>query len=275
MVGMPLPACRLCGAVPCVSSHVFPDFFIRGVEFELPKGKTGGPQVHSRLLSTRPAITGGVRQRGGWERELGMKEPLLCAKCDNEKVGGWESWFKDFFYGNSPGPIRKSSSGIIHPFEERIRVRQVEYASFKLFVLSLVWRASIASGAFFQGVDIGRAHEVRLAAALFAGDPGAVDFYPLGMMQFEDGYGLEDVIEEPDIIRDENGFKMCRIIAGGFGFLAYLLEPGQQLAPENLQACPQPSGQLVIGTIKGIENASSWVRNLVAKNMRPSGMDGP
>ena len=41
------------------------------------------------------------------------------------------------------------------------------------------------------------------------------------------------------------------------GFLAYLLEPGQQLAPEDLQACPQPSGQLVIGTIKGIENAKT------------------
>src|SRR5260370_36829926 len=103
--------CRLCGGPsPLRMSHIFPDFFIRSLEREIPMGKSGAPQRASILMSTRPEIEGGPRQRGVWEKITGIKEYLLCAACEG-RFSRYENYFRTFFYGNDPPPLKKLSIG--------------------------------------------------------------------------------------------------------------------------------------------------------------------
>src|SRR6267154_734119 len=105
-------------------------------------------------MSTRPEIAGGQRQRGYWEKVSGIKEYLLCAACE-ARFSRYENYFRDFFYGNSPPPLKKLSVGMpfdlsafidLDPDILGAKLVKVDYAQFKLFVLSLLWRASVAKG---------------------------------------------------------------------------------------------------------------------------------
>lgn len=78
-------SCKLCGGVGVLrESHIIPDFYIRGLEHQLVTGNHGTTQPHSILLTNRSALEGGVKQRGFWEKILGMKEYLLCGDCEEE-----------------------------------------------------------------------------------------------------------------------------------------------------------------------------------------------
>src|SRR3546814_7896147 len=57
-----------------------------------------------------------------------------------------------------------------------VSVTGIDYAQFKLFLLSLLWRAGVAKGRYFERVTLGP-HEERLRAMLHDGDPGPFDLY--------------------------------------------------------------------------------------------------
>ncbi len=48
----------------------------------------------------------------------------------------------------------------------------VDYSKFKLFLMSLVWRAGAASGDFWETVKLGP-HEEKLRSRIRAGDPAS------------------------------------------------------------------------------------------------------
>jgi len=95
--------CKLCGSPEQLcDSHIIPDFYIRALEARIATGTKGQMQPTSILLSTRAEIEGGQRQRGIWENRVGMKEKLLCLKCEN-KLSKHERYFRNFFYGTNTG----------------------------------------------------------------------------------------------------------------------------------------------------------------------------
>src|SRR5882757_3828152 len=103
--------CKLCGATGDLKdSHIIPDFFIRSLEHELVTGKSGQTQPFSILLTNRPEVEGGAKQRGHWEKLLGMKEYLLCGVCA-QKIGKYETYVRVLLYGNSPPPLKKIPLG--------------------------------------------------------------------------------------------------------------------------------------------------------------------
>ena len=66
------------------------------------------------------------------------------------------------------------------PAREQALVQQVEYAPFKLFQLSLLWRMHIADDPLFKQVDLGTVHADRLRTMLLAGEAGRSIDYPCG-----------------------------------------------------------------------------------------------
>lgn len=174
--------CRLCGREgPLRHSHIVPDFFLEGVEDEIPKGPTGGLQRTHILLSARAEIKSGRKQRGQYEKSLGIKEYLLCGDCE-EQFGRYEGYARALFYGTAPGRIRKRMGlGTPVSFEPARSELRVDYVLMKLFVLSLLWRASVAAGEFFRGVVLDADEENILAATLRTEAPGSGEFYPFGM----------------------------------------------------------------------------------------------
>ena len=65
------------------------------------------------------------------------------------------------------------------------RIQRFDYRRIKLFFLSLLWRASVSTHAFYSRVSAGR-FERKLRDMLRAGDPGAPDDFAVSLARFDD-----------------------------------------------------------------------------------------
>ncbi|MGA2257488.1 MAG: hypothetical protein ABSG53_22745, partial [Thermoguttaceae bacterium] len=117
--------------------------------------------------------------------QKGLREYLLCQECEG-KFSKWEYAFKQFWYGSPALPQ-------IIP-DDYLVVKGFDYRLFKLFHLSILWRASVATSQDFNTVALG-AEEDKIRKLLEAEDPGSEDHYPMiGQIlltdQREVAYGL-------------------------------------------------------------------------------------
>jgi hypothetical protein len=246
-------SCRLCGAVGALKrSHIIPDFYIRGLEHQLVTGEHGTAQPHSILLTNRSELEGGVKQRGFWEKILGMKEYLLCGTCE-QKFQTNETYVRELLYGTSPPPLIKSTIGTVvadftgqPDFDGLLLARKavVDYKKLKLFQLSLLWRAGVAKGSFFEIVRLGEFHEAKLKNLLTAETPGAETDYACIMIDLRlNGKGCEGWIETPR--RSKEGHQATyQFIIGGYMFLFTV---SKQRPSQAAQLCyVKHSGEIII-----------------------------
>jgi hypothetical protein len=234
-------------------SHVIPDFFIRSLERNILTGKSGQKQPTSIMMSLQPGEPEGPRQRGYWEKRSGIKEPMLCRACEG-RFSRYENYFRVFFYGNTPPPLKKLSIGTpltippsvgLDPDIVGVSHVKLDYTQFKLFVLSLLWRASVAKGDFFEKVALGP-HESKIAAMLKAETPGPDNEYSVLMIDLQHGkYGIEDFVQQPDCVRD-GAQRAYSFVLGGFMLVVFVSATGH-LSPEPVRSfCLQTSGDLVL-----------------------------
>jgi hypothetical protein len=215
--------CRLCGDPATLkNSHIFSKMFVRAYASTIETGSHGVEQPASILISTVPGIASGQKQHGIFERELGIVELLLCEKCE-QQFGRYENWFRLNFYTGSREKMSKKPI--------TARTRTVEYQTLKLFILSLLWRASVASGAFFRRVSLGAKHEQKLASALLIESAGAAPFYEFAIFDLRfDGHTMEDFAEEPRFYPQA---QLCSLYIGGFMVVIHVSD-GSRPTPKEL-----------------------------------------
>jgi len=257
--------CKLCGNVsPLKESHIIPDFYIRGLEHNLVTGSQGISQPFSILLSANPHFEGGVKQRGQWEKIIGMKEKLLCSDCE-QKFQKNETYVRDLLYGNSPLPLKKLEMGNrLHEITERFQVEdllevrkvKVEYKRLKLFQMSILWRAGISRGSFFKEVNLGEFHETKLQELLNAENPGLYTDYSCIMIDLRlNENGCEDGIGQPKR-RLGHHQKSYLFIMGGYAF--EFIVSKQKPRPGALLCCVKPSGEMIVLVASAKKFFSSW-----------------
>jgi len=95
-------------------------------------------------------------------RPKGLYERLLCASCEG-RFARWETYAAAVLKGGVELRFQKEPWGFI--------VHDVEYPAFKLFGMSLLWRAGVSSRPEFADVQLG-AHEEALRAMLHDETPG-------------------------------------------------------------------------------------------------------
>ena len=244
--------CKLCNKVGVLKeSHAIPDFYIRGLEHKLPTGSKRELQPFSIVLSADPEMEGGAKQRGYWEKILGIKEYLLCGACE-QKFQTNETYVRNLLYGNAPPPLKKLRIGTSldlgitqHDIDGFLDARKVivDYKKLKLFQLSLLWRAGIAKGSFFKNVDLGEFHSARLQALLHAENPGLDTDYACVMIDLQhNGNGYTDWIEMPR--RSKRGQVNYQFIIGGY---MYLFTVSKQRSRPSAQCCSvKSSGEMMI-----------------------------
>lgn len=149
---MILGICHLCGTKAALSnSHVFPEFFYEGTY----DASHGFISVTSHPLhGARPV-------------QKGLRERLLCAACESQ-FSKHETYAADLLRQLDRTP--ESAPG-------RIVVQTFDLNSFRLFGLSLLWRANVAKGYMFRDVKLGP-HAARIHAMLRNEDPGQPHEYP-------------------------------------------------------------------------------------------------
>jgi hypothetical protein len=145
-----------------------------------------------------------------------LREYLLCASCDNQ-FGKHEDYAKYLLYGGRL-PVADVENTDTHAVCEH-----VDYRAFKLFQMSILWRAGITSLPFFAQVTLD-SHAETLRSMLLAGDPGPSQQYGCAMMALLDGHEICDMVRTPDRIEMEE--EDCfRFIMGGFLWLFFLSQP--------------------------------------------------
>lgn len=146
-------ACALCRIDRTLkNSHIIPEFLHRPIYDE-----------KHRINLIRP---GSSRLQ---ILQQGIRERLLCQECE-ERFQEFEDYFARYWYGGRPFPDP--------PLPQEVLVTNLDYRRLKLFLLSIVWRASVAKTSAFRAAGLGP-HEDRVRRLLLASDPGSPDCYPI------------------------------------------------------------------------------------------------
>jgi hypothetical protein len=139
--------CKLCGQIkPLVNSHIIPEWCYKPLYDE----------KHRFVLMPLN------QQSQNQFEQQGFREPLLCMDCDG-RIGVWEKYVSEVFSGGVPITIAKEQNMIV--------LTDIDYPKYKLFLLSLLWRAGISTLPYFDSVNLGP-HAEYLRLRLLAADPG-------------------------------------------------------------------------------------------------------
>jgi hypothetical protein len=153
--------CRLREA--SVDAHIMPRSFVRdGAE----------PGRNSYLLSTRNDFAKRT-QTGVYDSEL------VCLPCE-QRFGPYDDYGREFFQ-------LKNAVQLVSPeMEGMVWQCPVDYAKLKLFILSILWRASASRRVECASVKLGRFEE-SIRQMIEFGDPGPADRFPILMHRYDNG----------------------------------------------------------------------------------------
>lgn len=172
--------CRLCGKPQekFPKSHIIPEFMYKHI-------KNAKSQIFGMRMpygSRLKPIPTGIYEK-----------PLLCNECE-QKISAWESYAEKILNGSThfQMPIVKRTT---HPLIQS--VKNIDYTKFKLFLLSIVWRASVTNQPFFREVELGKEHENNIAKMLLNDDPGQDDQYPVTLIIPKGEVGRNLAIGQP------------------------------------------------------------------------------
>lgn len=146
--------CKLCGANrELVKAHIVPEAFFR-------VGR--GPGDTALIMASSDPETPPKR------RPIGVYDPeLVCGECEN-RFQGWDAYAADLFINRldeifTPRVVDGDTIGFV--------ANDVDYPRLKLFIISLLWRASASTQEFFGQVRLGP-YEEHARAAVVSANPG-------------------------------------------------------------------------------------------------------
>ncbi len=235
--------CRLClNNRKLCNSHIIPEFFYRDLYDD-----------KRRLL----VVSTGEGRRP-FLRQKGFYEKLLCSDCE-ERINDFEQYVKRVFYDDPP-LLCENDAG------RRNKMTRLDYTKLKLFQLSVLWRASISSDAFFCEVQLG-AHEEVVRRMLWDRNPGRPDEYgcSIGGLLLDDENASNDFIVQPMVGMDGR----CRTIRFVFGscMWLYLISPDTRRHSRS-KYFVQKDGTMILEAAPS--KANPFLQNLVQR-LRESG----
>ncbi len=115
-------------------------------------------------------------------RRKGLYEKLLCRDCE-DIIQEYEDYGKLILYENIKPRMRTNC--------EPCSITSYNYTKFKLFILSLLWRASISKLDAFKFANLGK-YEEELRGILLNGLETVVNNYPCVLYQTHTGHNLSD-----------------------------------------------------------------------------------
>jgi hypothetical protein len=185
--------CRLCAdPSDLCRSHILPEFLYRPLYDD----------KHRFSVVTKG--THGIQYK-----QRGLTERLLCRKCEQ-------------FFGRNERYASEVMTGRLgHSFEKRVRyieIDGIDYQRFKLFQLSILWRASVSSLEFFRLVSLG-SREATLRQMLLQNDPGAPEQFGCVVIFARDGgEDISDTLFNPEPVR-WGGRRMYKFFFAGSAWL--------------------------------------------------------
>jgi len=142
-------SCALClREKKLCKSHIIPQFFYE------PLYENGQPRKFFQI-SGDPVKKTISRQQGIWEY-------LLCEDCEAQ-FSGLEDYGRRIIFGGCEIRVSQRPDGFL--------IHDIDYAKFKLFQMSILWRADASTRREFSNVNLGP-HRERLRDMISRNDPG-------------------------------------------------------------------------------------------------------
>jgi len=183
-------------------SHLFPNFMYNGI-----------PDEKNRMIvvsSAKPLEKKQV-QTGA------LDEHILCANCDNSVLGELERYASNIFYKKSYLQANEDFEQLTpNPNVNLIFCKKIDFSKFKLFLESLLWRASVTSHSMFEDFKLSDEQEEELRISILNHHPLNEASFPCVMMTCEN----EDV--KTDFVGiDPNNKDMVKFYINQFTYTFY------------------------------------------------------
>jgi hypothetical protein len=186
-MAMKTGVCKLCGNQRDLigKSHIIPNFMYTDILDD----------QHRMILQPLKEESRSARylQTGFFEKNM------LCEHCDNVIIGAPERYASGVLYGNpikEKPVVKKAMSGDGMRF---LILENIDYTKFKLFVLSVLWRAHVSRNEFFAKIDI-TANEEEIRDKLFSGNAGSEDDFIISLLAIKDRQeGMVRLLPDPAV----------------------------------------------------------------------------
>jgi hypothetical protein len=224
-------------------SHIISDFLYRDLFDDKHR-------LYEALLSPTYQIQSKLRQSGGYDRNI------LCGDCDNKIIGNLERYASLVLFGGIDLSITQSSPESMSRY---IEVKGIDYRNFKLFLLSILWRASISTLPIFQNVDLKERQE-DLRERLQKNNPGASSEYQCAIFTYLHHSKItHQLIAEPKTVMNDEG-QVCAyfFLIGGILFV-FSSQPDVELAW--IQSCTINEK----GSMRVIQMSENLTANVINK----------
>jgi hypothetical protein len=213
--------CRLCLQDEDLhDSHIIPEFLFR----------PGYDEKHRMEVLDQSRLRPGLIQKG-------LRQRLLCTVCENLLANRYEEYFSSLWYLH--GALPEVAGG---PYWNLLKL---DYSRFKLFHLSILWRASISTLPAFSEVSLGPSEE-RLRVMLLDQQAGTIDdFQIFGVLLLFPGSSqvCDGLISSPTLqVRDEHRLYMFTFGGCVWHYYESLGEPNPLFA----QIALSPAGTITL-----------------------------
>jgi len=196
-------------------SHIIPEFIYEGLNLYDAQHKYFKSDIHKFVVddSKYDRIP-----KGEYEGDI------LCSDCDSILLGRIESYATTVLFGKNDfcsngGRITKNNSiAPVAVFEN------VDYVQFKLFLLSILWRASISKRDFFYNVKISEVHQENIRHMLYSNTAKDVNDYPIIVRSYKADETLPVAFIGQPKTEENLGMSAVTFLFGGLFITYYITE---------------------------------------------------
>ena len=184
--------CRLCQLDDwLVDSDIIPKFQYKPLKAVEGRFYVLSTDASKRIIPQQKTIT----------------ENLLCALCDNERVSRYEGHLAKVLFGGQQLAVQEDGPVSL--------IEGYDYKMIKNGFLSILWRMSLSTKAFFSQISLGAKDEERLRVILLNDIEIPEEEYPIYVVApYFNGTHLNDLILEPDFT-DLDGNRVYRCLISG------------------------------------------------------------
>lgn len=219
-------------------SHIIPAFMYKGMFIE-------NEPIYIQPLSTD-------RQIENWEKKRSpdgeYEGNLLCAYCDNVLLGSLETYASKVIYGGENIPSSEAircKDGRSVDGTPMQKFENIDYTKFKLFMLSILWRASISKRDFFSDIVLLDQHAENIRLMIFNNNAGSVSDYPIFFTTLPNDYPLpKEILGQPLFLPNQEQSDIALFIINGYVFWFYVETDPQKIPKPIIDETIRPSNEL-------------------------------
>lgn len=232
--------CKLClKDSKLIKAHIIPEFMYKGMKDEKNVFYKVTYDLDSKSSKKKKIQTGDFDKN------------ILCAECDNGIIGArYERYAQLSMYGEDLDPnILPDCKNFKFPTNNGgyTICTNIDYCKMKLFVLSILFRASVSNLEIFKEISLGAKHEERIRDILLNEVVPEEKEYPIVLTSFlKTKNSLKNLIAQPKRIRYKNNINAYIFLIDSIQYLIFVNSTSHTLPDFVKNSMLKKTGEMTI-----------------------------